>query len=116
MTALFFGLGSVHLDQLYHHYVVDTAATTPLVVKLLFIYLFIEFVKLRYYLTWKFAELLGVLLGFGFSGMVDARPTWNAFCNVKIWNMETACALRDIVSNWNIQTETWLRYCLRAPK
>ena len=116
MTGLFFGLGSIHLDQLYHFYVIDNASSTLLVVKLLFIYLFIEFIKLRYYLTWKFAELLGVLLGFGFSGMVDNKPTWNAFCNVKIWNMETARALRDIVSNWNIQTETWLRYCLRSPE
>ncbi|EKE38828.1 hypothetical protein ENUP19_0163G0029 [Entamoeba nuttalli] len=78
--------------------------------KLLMILLYVEFIKLRYYFVWEFGELLSILMGFGYSGMKDGETTWEGFKNVDIWKMETSDSVRQIVSNWNIQTERWLRY------
>ncbi|KAL7713938.1 Membrane-bound O-acyltransferase (MBOAT) family protein [Entamoeba marina] len=78
--------------------------------KLLLVLIYVDFVKVKYYFTWKFAELLSVLSGFGYSGQNDGKLLWNGFKNVDIWKMETSNTVRQIVSNWNIQTERWLRY------
>ena len=80
--------------------------------KIILIMIYVNFAKLKYYFCWKFAEFLSILLGFGYNGFYEnsTEIKWDFFKNVDIYKMETADSICQIVSNWNIQTEKWLRY------
>ena len=94
------------------YYILEHPELHGLFINLTLILVYVQLAKVKYYFVWKFAELLSLFLGFGYSGKnkETGETEWNGFINVNIYKMEISDSVKQIVANWNIQTEKWLRY------
>eukprot|EP00054_Salpingoeca_dolichothecata_P012024 m.66637 g.66637 ORF g.66637 m.66637 type:complete len:469 (+) comp19743_c0_seq2:14-1420(+) len=67
--------------------------------------------RCTYYFGWIFGDGANNLAGLGFAGYNDdGSANFNLISNVNVYKVETATNLRTILSEWNIQTQKWLRY------
>lgn len=112
LLGLFLLIGYFDLYTTLEYYILDHFELTGVFLRLTLVIIYVELAKVKYYFTWKFAELLSLFLGFGYTGMnkETGETEWNGFVNVNIYKMEISDSVRQIVANWNIQTEKWLRY------
>ncbi|KAJ1558219.1 hypothetical protein HK096_002895, partial [Nowakowskiella sp. JEL0078] len=68
--------------------------------------------KSQYYSAWKLSEGTCTLIGFSYSGKQNGQETWDRGSNVDITRVELAENAREATSNWNKNTQSWLRRCV----
>ena len=66
----------------------------------------------KYYFAWLNAEAAYAMMGLGFYVDLNYKPRWNRIVNVKPSVVEFSADPRQIVSDWNITTNQWLRGCV----
>jgi len=78
-------------------------------VRLGHLYLASVCIRMQYYFAWLLAEGANNAAGFG-NQVKDGVASWDLITNVKVFNVELASNLQAVLSNWNMQTQTWLVY------
>ncbi|XP_044150129.1 lysophospholipid acyltransferase 1 [Bufo gargarizans] len=92
---------------------------SPLLWKLIYLYIATMACKPKYYFAWTLADAVNNAAGYGFNGIDEnGNYRWDLISNLNIWNIEMATSFKMYIDNWNIQTAAWLkRVCYdRAPK
>ncbi|XP_069814036.1 lysophospholipid acyltransferase 1 isoform X2 [Dendropsophus ebraccatus] len=92
---------------------------SPLLWKLIYLYISTMSCKPKYYFAWTLADAVNNAAGYGFNGIdKDGNFRWDLINNLNIMNIELASSFKMYIDNWNIQTAVWLkRVCYdRAPK
>lgn len=66
--------------------------------------------RTKYYGVWSIAEGSCILSGLGFNGYdKNDRPLWNRCQNIDLVAIESAQSLKQVLDNWNKNTNKWLR-------
>lgn len=66
--------------------------------------------RLKYYFAWIIADAVNNACGLGFNGYDSSgRELWNKMTNVYPVDLEKSTNFKDLLSNWNITTNLWLR-------
>lgn len=69
--------------------------------------------RAKYYFAWLNAEGAYAIIGLGFQKPTpSSNPHWNKIQNVRPLKVEFSADPRQIVSDWNITTNLWLRGCV----
>ncbi|PVZ99458.1 hypothetical protein BB558_004430 [Smittium angustum] len=80
--------------------------------KILYMYLSGIVYRSLYYVAWRMCEGACIICGLGFSGYNDNQePIFNDISNVHILKVEFPIYFKEVLNNWNIGTNTWLRNC-----
>ncbi|PFX28212.1 Membrane-bound O-acyltransferase domain-containing protein 2 [Stylophora pistillata] len=88
----------------------DFIRSSPLFWRLLYAWISIVSVRMRYYFAFKLAEAMNNFCGLGFNGFDEnGRAKWNRITNVNILKIEFGTSLKEVLDNWNIGTVLWLR-------
>ncbi|KXS14466.1 MBOAT-domain-containing protein [Gonapodya prolifera JEL478] len=68
--------------------------------------------RCKFYLLWKISEGVCVLCGVGYNGVdpKTGKHKWDRCTNVRPLGIELALSMRDLIENWNIVTQSWLRW------
>ncbi|XP_028405989.1 lysophospholipid acyltransferase 1-like isoform X1 [Dendronephthya gigantea] len=83
---------------------------SSLLTKIIFSYIVIAAIKMRYYYAWTFADGVINVAGMGYNGLDEnGEAQWDKFTNAKIKQIELGTNSRTILKNWNIGTEKWLK-------
>jgi lysophospholipid acyltransferase len=69
----------------------------------------------KYYVAWFLSEGASVLSGFGFNGYdKEGNVRWDRFTNIYVKKCELSQSIKEILDNWNISANRWLRYYVYA--
>ncbi|PIA15801.1 MBOAT-domain-containing protein [Coemansia reversa NRRL 1564] len=67
-------------------------------------------VRAAYYTAWKMSEGACILTGLGFDGYDEhGNPRWMDIANIHVRDVELGSSIKQLIDNWNIGTNTWLR-------
>ncbi|KAJ2615003.1 Lysophospholipid acyltransferase [Coemansia sp. RSA 1365] len=68
-------------------------------------------VRAAYYTAWKMSEGACILTGLGFDGYDEhGNPRWMDIANIHVRDVELGSSIKQLIDNWNIGTNTWLRH------
>ncbi|CAO3642032.1 unnamed protein product [Mucor hiemalis] len=83
----------------------------PFIKKLFYLQVAAFTSRCKYYVAWFLSEGACVLCRFGYNG-VDAkgRPRWDRFKNIDVRKCELSQSIKEMIDNWNIGANRWLRY------
>ena len=78
--------------------------------KLFLIFITGKTIILKYFGPWILQDVVGILSGFGVSGIKDGEPIYENMSNVRPFEFETANSLKQLVESYNINTNAWVKY------
>lgn len=66
--------------------------------------------RFKYYFAWIIADAVNNACGLGFNGYDSSgRELWNKMTNVYPVDLEISTNFKDLLNNWNITTNLWLK-------
>ncbi|XP_078356464.1 membrane-bound glycerophospholipid O-acyltransferase 2-like, partial [Oculina patagonica] len=66
--------------------------------------------RTKFYFVWTLADAVNNACGLGFYGYESSgRELWNRLTNINGLEIEKAADIRQMINNWNIQTNLWLK-------
>ncbi|CAH3150776.1 unnamed protein product [Pocillopora meandrina] len=66
--------------------------------------------RFKYYFAWIIADAVNNACGLGFNGYdPSGRERWNKMTNVYPVDLEISTNFKDLLNNWNITTNLWLK-------
>ncbi|KAJ7361775.1 Lysophospholipid acyltransferase 2 [Desmophyllum pertusum] len=100
-------------------------ANSSFLLRIVFAYISMFVIRLKFYFAWIIGNDMNKVeaprtrvinaCGLGFNGYdSNGRELWNRITNVNALEVEKATSFRQIVINWNIQSELWLRRTIYA--
>lgn len=66
-------------------------------------------IRSSYYFAWTLADGANNTAGLGYH-VKNGKAKWDLISNVKVLNVEFATSFKMVLDNWNMQTQTWLKY------
>ncbi|BFU21190.1 membrane-bound O-acyltransferase family protein [Entamoeba histolytica HM-1:IMSS-B] len=99
----------VPLKVYFYEIVINNPNDYSFIQKMGMVMIFIYSIVFRYFATWKMAECMGILFGFGYSGVKENKPTWYGFRNVKLNDFFFSNSAKLVIDSWNIYIQTFMK-------
>jgi lysophospholipid acyltransferase len=89
----------------------DAFAQQPIMYKIYYLMVCMVVVRSKYYAIWGMPDGACALVGLGFNGRdARGRERWDRVSNVLPFAVESSTSIKELLDNWNICTNRWLRY------
>lgn len=81
--------------------------------KVLLTYVFAISARTRFYLGWAMPEALATVVGCAARVRPeDNKVVWDQFKNFDYFKIEFPNSIKQLLDNWNIAIQHWLRFCI----
>lgn len=85
-------------------------SSLPFYRKILCIVAFSFLCRLQYYVAWKLAEASCDASAYGYYITKNGEERWDGADNINITQVETATSMKNLIDNWNVSTQRWLKH------
>ncbi|THD26162.1 Lysophospholipid acyltransferase 2 [Fasciola hepatica] len=113
VRTLMCGLLSAYLTPYFpFEFVLDkTFQAWPLLSQFLYSTLALFLVRQKYYFAWGLAEINGIGVGLGYTGVCPktGQPIYAHVRSFDMVQVEAGLSLKHVIDSWNISTTRWLR-------
>ncbi|KAG2374190.1 hypothetical protein C9374_011027 [Naegleria lovaniensis] len=101
--------GFTQIDRFDREFIMNNReafSSMPLLNKIIFILLMVEFFKFRYFMVWHICQGSGWLAGFGYD---PKKKDWSAVTQIDFWAFELATSPYLLSIHWNIGVHKWVK-------
>lgn len=113
LRTLLCGLLSAYLSPYFpFEFVLDkTFQAWPLLNQFIYSTLSLFLVRQKYYFAWGLAEITGIGVGLGYTGVCPktGQPVYGHVRSFDMGQVEAGLSLKHVIDSWNISTTRWLR-------